>query len=47
MLFGWKKKKTCKRRKYPSVVKCRGKIKLTAVNYRGKPQQLTAEACWT
>ena len=32
---------TCKRRKYPSVVKCRGKINSAAVNYRGKQMTKT------
>jgi hypothetical protein len=37
-------KNTSKIPKCPSVINCREKIKLAAVNYRGKPRHLTVEA---
>ena len=37
-------KNTCKKRKAPAAVNCRGMKKSAAVNSRGKPRQLTADA---
>lgn len=40
-------KNTCKLPKYLSTVNCRDSSKPTAVNYQGKPRQLTAEELQT